>query len=555
MNWFRNMTVTGKLISGFSAVVALTICLGIFAIIQMARVNRTGTQMGDIWVPSIRTTGDLAASFLRFRLTEYRHVYSTNQAELVKVEESLATYKAEFDKSKADYEQLVHTPEVKKLFAAFDESWDRYLKVHQQLVTLGRNGEGDKARVLVRGDSLDRYAEVRDAINAIVEHNMAAVEAANTTGNELYSMSRALLITVMLCCAALGMGIAFVIGRMISNPLASVVTRAEEIAGGDLTGKDIEVKSKDEIGQLTTSVNKMSHALQTLITEVTSATNEVAGAATEIAASSEQMAAGMTQQSDQVSQISSAVEQMNASVVEVARKSSDAASNASEAGSVADEGGRVVGSTIEGMHSIREAVKSSADSVTMLGRRGEQIGEIIEVINDIADQTNLLALNAAIEAARAGEHGRGFAVVADEVRKLADRTTKATKEIAESITAIQDETTQAVDRMNTGTEEVKTGVDRATAAGESLKQIVQQASTVAQMVQSIAAAAEEQSAASEQITHSIETISAVTRQSSEGASQAATAATQLSIKSEQLKQLVAQFRVSSDTRVAQEMAA
>jgi methyl-accepting chemotaxis protein len=501
--------------------------------------------MGNVWVPSIRTAGELAASFLRFRITEYRHVYSNDQQEMLQVDKALDLYGTEFDKHKSDYEKMQKSAKGEKLFDDFSNAWDQYLQVHQQLLALDRSGETEKARELIRGESLDAYCKVRDVLNAINEDNIISVNAANDTGDKLYSMSRTFLIAVMLGCAVLGMSIAFVIGRMISKPLAHVVKRAEEIAQGDLTGRDIAVNSKDEIGQLTSSVNKMSHALQTLIVEVTSATNEVAGAATEIAASSEQMAVGMNQQSDQVNQISSAVEEMNATVIEVARKSGDAARNASEAGDVAGEGGRVVGSTIQGMHSIREAVKSSADSVTMLGRRGEQIGEIIEVINDIADQTNLLALNAAIEAARAGEHGRGFAVVADEVRKLADRTTKATKEIAESITAIQLETTQAVDRMNTGTEEVNAGVDRATAAGDSLKQIVEQARTVAQMVQSIAAAAEQQSAASEQITHSIETISAVTRQSSEGASQAATAATQLSVKSEQLKRLVSQFKVRS----------
>ena len=179
-----------------------------------------------------------------------------------------------------------------------------------------------------------------------------------------------------------------------------------------------------------------------------------------------------------------------------------------------------------------------------LGKRGEQIGQVIEVINDIADQTNLLALNAAIEAARAGEHGRGFAVVADEVRKLADRTTQATEEVAQSITAIQQETDTAVQRMRAGPERVTQGVELAGRAGASLEEIVAGAGDVAGLVQSIAAAAEQQSSASEEVSRNVESITAVASQAAEGAQQSAAASAQLSGKAEQLQQLVGRFTLS-----------
>ncbi|MFK7789321.1 MAG: methyl-accepting chemotaxis protein, partial [Phycisphaeraceae bacterium] len=277
----------------------------------------------------------------------------------------------------------------------------------------------------------------------------------------------------------------FALRWMLGRPIGNLIAKFKQIVETLDLSQRVEVKRDDEIGQLGNWFNQLVSKMNDVISEVTLASSEVAAASTEIAASAEEIAAGASEQSHQITQVSSAVEEMSASVVEVARKSADAANSANEAGRIATDGGGVVSDTITGMRSINNAVSSSAASVQELGKRGEQIGEVITVINDIADQTNLLALNAAIEAARAGEHGRGFAVVADEVRKLADRTTKATEEIAGSIQAIQDETTVAVDKMNAGTEEVTTGVEKAEQAGEALKQIVASAQDVSAMVQSI----------------------------------------------------------------------
>ncbi len=465
------------------------------------------------------------------------------------------------------------------LLALLDEFEDTHRNVHE----VGRevvNAPADqKASMLSRGiryttkakqqfEKLQDYAGQK--LTELEEHENACIDAMLVAADEMFDKLESLealageemdharaeaqsakhtammtLYALIAVALAIAVVLGIVITRSITRPIYDGVAFAQRIAQGDLTQSlDLKKISRDEIGDLGRALNDMSTSLQDLIGQVNGSAQEVAGGATEIAASSEEMAQGMIEQNNQITQISSAIEEMSASIVEVARKSADAAGSARESGEVAGKGGEVVKQTISGMNDINDAVTASATSVQELGKRGEQIGQVIEVINDIADQTNLLALNAAIEAARAGEHGRGFAVVADEVRKLADRTTKATEEVSESIKAIQSETTQAVDRMNSGTEQVRKGVELATEAGHSLEEIVTKAQAVADLVQSIAAAAEEQSAASEQISRNVESISSVAGQATEGANQSAGAAMQLSTKAEELQRIVSRFKLA-----------
>ncbi|QQS09579.1 MAG: methyl-accepting chemotaxis protein [Phycisphaerales bacterium] len=337
-------------------------------------------------------------------------------------------------------------------------------------------------------------------------------------------------------------GFILAIRNMVTKPLSMLVERIKTVATGDLTQR-VNLSSTDEIGVVAKTFDGFVETFQGLIRTVVDSSNSVAAAATEIAASAEEMAAGLTEQERQTSQVSAAVEEMAASATEVAQKSEATSKAAGDSRHQAEEGGRIVQDTVEEMKMISGEVTSSADSVLDLGKKSEQIGAIIGVINEIADQTNLLALNAAIEAARAGEHGRGFAVVADEVRKLAERTTKATEEVAQSIKEIQNGTGEAVQQIQAGSGRVSKGVDLVNSAGGALAKILDGSRNVVEMVSSIAAAATEQSAATEEIARSVQQISAVTRESNQGANQAAQAAQNLSQNAEQLRAIVGKFKV------------
>lgn len=336
---------------------------------------------------------------------------------------------------------------------------------------------------------------------------------------------------------------AFLLSRSFAKPFSILLGKVQSIASGNLT-EHVHLQRKDEIGKLAGAINDMSTSLATMLSEVQTTTLEVSTAATQIAAGAEEMSSGMEHQRGQTSVVSAAIEEMSVSVAEVAKKSVDASNKSKEGGQHATQGGVTVNHTIDGMNAISQQVNESVIAVGELSKRSEQIGEIIEVINDIADQTNLLALNAAIEAARAGEHGRGFAVVADEVRKLAERTTNATEEVADSIRSIQTETKQAITRMESSQDQVTNGVNLAEEAGIALEQIVCGSNEIVPMIQGIAAAAEEQSAAANEIAISIEQIDAVTNESAQGVTQIAESASMLSEKSKSLQDLVHRFKLS-----------
>lgn len=289
------------------------------------------------------------------------------------------------------------------------------------------------------------------------------------------------------------------------------------------------------------SINKFAESMNAALTEVNEAVQATASAASEISSSSEQMAAGSQEQSQQTTEVAGAVEQLSSTIYENTKGASLAAEKLKNANIKAAEGGKIVEKTIEGMDTISVVVTEASETVEKLGNSSNQIGDIIQVIDDIADQTNLLALNAAIEAARAGEQGRGFAVVADEVRKLAERTIKATKEIAEMINNIQSDTENAVTAIRKGTEEVEKGKAFAYKSGDALNEIIEDINICADIVMQAVSANEEMSSGAEQISRNMEGISSVTQQSAAGSGQIARAAEDLSRLTVNLQNLISKF--------------
>ncbi|UCD35432.1 MAG: methyl-accepting chemotaxis protein, partial [Nitrospiraceae bacterium] len=330
-------------------------------------------------------------------------------------------------------------------------------------------------------------------------------------------------------------------GRGI-NAMDEVARFARRVANGDFTMDDLHIRNHSQLEKLAQALNEMKHRLNAVVCNVSSTVNELSTISDGLRASSQIITEDTQKQIVNTGQVAGAVEMMSVVVYDVTKNSSVAATSAKEASELARRGGDVVAETISGMNKISRSVNTSAHTISVLGKKSEQIGEIVKVINDIANQTNLLALNAAIEAARAGEQGRGFAVVADEVRKLAERTTTATSEIGDMIASIQDETRNAVESMQSATKEVEEGTALANQADDSLKQIVESVQNVMDMVQQIAASARLQSDTGETVSTSLQSIADENRKTAEIAEEYFGTTEELSRMSSELRSLIAGLR-------------
>lgn len=360
--------------------------------------------------------------------------------------------------------------------------------------------------------------------------------------NEANGKVRICLVVVGLISVVAGIGISLTLTKSITTPIGHSTAIMNRLADGDLTA-DTGRDRKDEFGEEKVALRLMAKKWTDVITSVKQAADTVALAGHDLSASAEQVSRSSEAQAERAALVATSSEEMSQTVLEVARSANGISQSATDTARTARDGETIVGRAVAEVREIAATVNGSARLVQSLGERSQQIGEIVGVINEIADQTNLLALNAAIEAARAGEQGRGFAVVADEVRKLAERTAHATAEISTMIKAIQDEVGKAVGAMNEARGKVDSGVQLSAEAGQALHNIVKSVDDLQLMVQQIASAADEMSATSDQISKDIESIAQLSKESSANSDNTAAAAHEMTRLSADLQNVVGTFHV------------
>ena len=551
MHYIKNLKIGVKLISSFVVVSLIMIFIGYYGIAGMRAINKNVEKIVSKNMPSLEHLLSIDRDIHKALVAERSMIFASVTSDLYR--ELISTHQTALQYSQYsldEYSKIAQTEEEKTLLSEFQVAVAEWKKLTQNAVDARSSDtrEGrSKAIDLTFGIGKQKFDVMRGILGQLIDINTKMAEKTKIASHKTFSSSFMMLSVVILIGVVLGMGLGYLISRIITKSLSQIVAMLKDVAEGegDLT-KRLEVNSKDEIGDVARWFNTFIDKLHGIITSIANSTHQLASASEELSASSSQITSGTEKQRAQTEQMATSMEEMSATVMDIAKNANEAAESSKSATEKANKGGEIVKNTVEGMNKIADAVKESAGTIEALKNSSEQIGEIISVIDDIADQTNLLALNAAIEAARAGEQGRGFAVVADEVRKLAERTTKATKEIADMIKSIQADTGGAVSSMEAGSKEVESGVKLTHEAGESLKQIVAEVQKVTDMVQQIATSTEQQSTASEEISSNVESVSTVVKETSSSIQESNHAVQELSRLATELNEIVDQFKLAKE---------
>ena len=440
-------------------------------------------------------------------------------------------------------------PQQQGRLARLQQLYQQWLQQDMQTsVNLRREVNADRAPLttLVSQISSGQAKAKMDAMRAVINEFQAAEKSLQDERSLLMDQAKSTAFTILiaggLVAAILAVLIATFLARTLTHRLGEAVALARSIADGRLDNT-IAIEGKDEVSTLQQAFVAMQDRLRTMIGEIRASAEQLVGAADNISAASVQLSASAQEQSSSASSMAATVEELTVSINHVSDNAVEAHAQSSESGRQSSEGGSVIQETLSRMNLIAQTVEASAGQISELDSHAEQISSIVSVISGIAEQTNLLALNAAIEAARAGEQGRGFAVVADEVRLLAQRTGNSTQEITEMVKRIQSGTREAVGQMEVGVQQVKGGVTLAQQAGEAIVNIRQSSGDVVRMVDQISLALREQTAASQDVARNVERIAQMSQQNSQAVEQTAETAGALQRLAQGLYGQVGVFRI------------
>ena len=444
-----------------------------------------------------------------------------------------------------ELEKLIYKAEAKAMLAEIREQRKVYVASYAgvaKLLDAGRDAEAAKTMAAETVPALDALLA---SVDKLIRFQGEILEQTGKDANETYVWARNSLILFLAVMAGVAVALAAWIIRAVTRPLGGEPDEAKaavsRIARGDLT-QDVALKQGDS-DSLLADMKQMQKALRGMIGALKANADGVASAAHQLSSASEQLAIGTSRQSESASGMAAAVEQMTVSINHVSDSANEARQVTEENGAQSNDGKRVIEETVTEMQEISRTVAHASETIHAVGQNSQKISSIVQVIKDVADQTNLLALNAAIEAARAGEQGRGFAVVADEVRKLAERTAQATTEIGDMIGAVQSSAQAAVGTMQQAVARVESGVTMAHRAGEAMGGIRDGADRVVAAVNEISSALKEQSAASNEIASSVEKIAQMSEENSAATHEAADTARQLAALAVETRNAVSQFRV------------
>ncbi|WRV68943.1 methyl-accepting chemotaxis protein [Pseudomonas frederiksbergensis] len=536
----RNMNIAPRAFLGFALIGALMLALGVFALTQMSKIRVAGDNIAQNSVPSIKALNEFTQLTLRLRVLSYRLLTNreadTQQKTLDLFEERNQQVRA----AQATYEKLISAPEERAAYEQYVQLLNQYRQLEERMKTLSRNNQVTELQALLNTELMSNS----DAINAVLvrltDINNQQAEAFNKNAAQQYSTAFNWVVTLLVIATGLTVLFAWLLTNSITKPIANALDAAEEIAKGNLT-RPITVDGSDEAGRLLRAMSTMQEKLRDTLQRISGSATQLASAAEELNSVTDESARGLTQQNNEIEQAATAVNEMTSAVEEVARNAVSTSEASKNATTSAGDGRDLVQETVGAIERMSADVQSTATLIGNLADESRDIGKVLDVIRGLADQTNLLALNAAIEAARAGEAGRGFAVVADEVRALAHRTQQSTSEIERMIGSIQSGTEQAVDSMRNSTERAESTLNIARGAGMSLDTINSAIVEINERNLVIASAAEEQAQVAREVDRNLVNIRDLSVQSATGANQTSAASAELSRLAVDLNSMVGRF--------------
>ncbi|MBS1156246.1 MAG: methyl-accepting chemotaxis protein [Proteobacteria bacterium] len=538
-----NLTIAKRLQIMIAAAIVGLIILAISG--YRVSVNlRGGLEYLDVnTIPSIETIGEINENFLRMRVTVLYHLISKDSAKKTAIEAQIKERQGKIQQLLARYEkELISDAKDKEMLEAAKKSFEGYFSTAALILEKSHADDIDGAEAIMANDS-GNLARLTEALQAHQDYNdklaadfIQASKAADQRGQ--------VIAVVLVALSILGIGsMGFFLLRSIGRALNETRDAVGHIEGQLDFTRRVNVQGSDELGMTAQAINRLLDKMQGNLKTIAGSAQRLAAASNQMATSSEQVSTASQQQSEAASGMAATVEEMAVSINHVADRAQEANQLSSESGRLAVSGEKIIGQTAQEINDIAATVHAAAERIHELEKHSAQIADVIGVIKEVADQTNLLALNAAIEAARAGEQGRGFAVVADEVRKLAERTAASTQEITRTIDAMRTSAGTAVESMQGAVEKVSLGVARANEANESIQQIGSGSRRAVGMVEEITSAIREQGVATNNIGSQVEKIAQMSEQSSAAAAESASAARDLDSLAGEMHRIVAAYRL------------
>ncbi len=538
----NRLTIKTRLFAGFGIVLLLALLLGAVSVVYIRGIgHQVDVVVYDRWpkaqqLDEVTVNINIVARALRNAVIDDDP--QTMQKELDRVNEAgnkVTDILGKLENMIKTEKGKMLLSDVKSKRAACKEDQIKVV----DLIKQGKKKEAGQFLVTTFRSSQTAYFE---AVDAFVKFQGHLMDESGRSASAEVQKAQLVVVVLLVIAILLAIGISLLIMKSITGPLQEGISVANRLAAGDLTAT-ISMKSDDEVGRLMAAMGIMVNSLRELIAKIKYVSDNLASGSNQLSASAEEISRGMDGQANRSNQIATATEEMSQTVVDVAKNASNIADISTETFREAQGGESVVNQSVQEVQAIAATVAESSEVMHRLGSNSKEIGNIVDVIKDIADQTNLLALNAAIEAARAGEQGRGFAVVADEVRKLAERTSQATSQINTMIQAIQKEVEKAAVSMSNSSTRVESGVEYSLKAGDVLGNIVKSVNTLQSMVQQIASSTEEMSSVSETISSDIQSIAEGSKEISAGGGQIAQSSSDLARLATELQTVVSQFKV------------